>query len=106
MKKKTFVVQNRDNRGGGLHAVPSSITVSMAALFECDIILTSTDGRYANAKSIMGIMALALPRGNSVELSCNGIDEDEAFSAMCELLEATETDAMKAAVRKNWRIKE
>ena len=107
MMRKIFVVQNQDGRGGGLHAVPSAIVVSMASLFECKITLTR-DKRSVNAKSTMGVMEvmmLALSRGTSVELSCDGIDENEAFSAIGELLEAADPDEMSAAFRKHSREK-
>ena len=44
--------------------------------------------RRVNAKSIMGVMMLAAGIGTEVEIEAEGIDEQEAVSAMRSLIEA------------------
>ncbi len=42
----------------------------------------SRNGRRVNAKSIMGVMMLAAPKGSRVMIETSGPDEDEAMNGI------------------------
>ncbi|MFJ7935520.1 HPr family phosphocarrier protein [Sporosarcina sp. NPDC096371] len=70
----------------GLQARQAALFVQEANRFTADIFLKK-ENRQVNAKSIMGIMSLAIARGTSVTLVADGIDEDQALSTLSGLVE-------------------
>jgi catabolite repression HPr-like protein len=60
--------------------------VQKANRFSSDVFLEK-DGKKVNAKSIMGLMSLALGAGTVVTLSVDGNDEGEAIQALSEFVE-------------------
>jgi catabolite repression HPr-like protein len=70
----------------GLQARQAALFVQEANRFTADIFLKK-DNRQVNAKSIMGIMSLAIARGTSVTLVADGIDEEQALSTLSVLVE-------------------
>lgn len=70
----------------GLQARQAALFVQEANRFTADIFLKK-DNRQVNAKSIMGIMSLAIARGTSVTLVAEGIDEEQALSTLSLLVE-------------------
>lgn len=70
----------------GLQARQAALFVQEANRFTADIFLKK-DNRQVNAKSIMGIMSLAIARGTSVTLVAEGIDEEQALSTLSILVE-------------------
>lgn len=70
----------------GIHARPAAQIVKAASMFDSRIDLT-VDGVSVNAKSIMGVMTLAACRGSIIEVSADGDDEEEAVSAILEIIE-------------------
>lgn len=70
----------------GLQARQAALFVQEANRFTSDIFLKK-DNRQVNAKSIMGIMSLAIARGTSVTLVADGIDEEQALSTLSILVE-------------------
>ncbi len=69
----------------GLHARAAAKLVKLSARFESDIEIEKDDKRV-NCKSIMGVMMLAASRGSHVTLYVQGIDENAAMQAVCELI--------------------
>lgn len=69
----------------GLHARASAKLTQTAARFASDVWL-ARDGRRVNGKSIMGVMMLAAGKGATIELEVNGPDEEEAMTALVELI--------------------
>ena len=68
-----------------LDAMSLAYCVQTACRFTSRIHLT--DGtRRINAKSIMGMMALGLALGDSVTVSADGPDEEEAVNAMAAFI--------------------
>ncbi|AGK55604.1 HPr family phosphocarrier protein [Bacillus sp. 1NLA3E] len=65
----------------GLQARPAALFVQEANRFSADIFLEK-DGKKVNAKSIMGLMSLAISSGSEVALIANGSDETEAIEAL------------------------
>ncbi|OMP68253.1 HPr family phosphocarrier protein [Domibacillus epiphyticus] len=82
MVEKTVNVQLKS----GLQARPAALFVQEANRFNAEIFLEK-DGKKINAKSIMGIMSLALGRGTDVVISAEGREEQEAVNTLAELVE-------------------
>lgn len=75
----------------GLHARPSALLAKTAGLFRSSITLTSGK-RTVDAKSILGLMTMALPCGTELTLSVDGPDE--------KLLRKASSNSLKAALVK------
>ena len=71
----------------GLHARPSAPLAKTAGLFRSSITLTSGK-RTVDAKSILGLMTMALPCGTELTLSVDGPDEKAAAQSIIELFES------------------
>jgi len=69
----------------GLQARQAALFVQEANRFMSDIFLKK-DERQVNAKSIMGIMSLAIARGTSVTLIAEGNDEEQALESLVALV--------------------
>lgn len=69
----------------GLQARPAAQFVQEANKYQSEIFLTK-DGKKVNAKSIMGVMSLALASGTEVVLSADGKDEQEALDALVNFI--------------------
>ncbi|MEI4801262.1 HPr family phosphocarrier protein [Bacillus sp. NPDC077411] len=65
----------------GLQARPAALFVQEANRFQADIFMEK-DGKTVNAKSIMGIMSLAVGSGCEVTITTEGSDETEALEAL------------------------
>jgi catabolite repression HPr-like protein len=65
----------------GLQARPAALFVQEANRFSSEVFLEK-DGKKVNAKSIMGLMSLAVSSGSSVNLIVNGTDEEAALEAL------------------------
>ena len=81
MLEKDFTIVNKL----GLHARASALLVKNAARFRSEIRITR-EGVEVNGKSIMGIMMLAAAKGTTIHLNIEGEDEQEAMSALGELI--------------------
>lgn len=66
----------------GLHARPASIICQEANKYKSDINLVSPEGKSANLKSIMSVMALGIKNGETVKISAKGADEEEAINSI------------------------
>lgn len=75
MIKKPITIQISN----GLEARPIAMLVQVASQFESEIYVESGN-KKVNAKSIMGMMTLGLDTGDSVTISANGADENEAMN--------------------------
>ncbi|MFP7297301.1 HPr family phosphocarrier protein [Neobacillus niacini] len=70
----------------GLQARPAALFVQEANRFSADIFLEK-DGKKVNAKSIMGLMSLAVGSGVVVNIVADGDDEDRAVAALTEFVQ-------------------
>ncbi len=70
---------------GGLEARPVAMLVQVASQHESSVYIEA-EGRKVNAKSIMGMMSLALGSGESVTVIADGSDEQEAMTSIEEYL--------------------
>lgn len=71
----------------GLEARPVALFVQAASQFQSSIYVT-VKNKKVNAKSIMGMMSLGIPTGESIRVSAEGIDEQEAIQALERYLES------------------
>ena len=77
MIKKPITIQITN----GLEARPVAMLVQVASQYESRIQVESGDKRV-NAKSIMGMMTLGLNVGESVVISAEGSDEEDAIAGI------------------------
>ncbi|MCL6587566.1 MAG: HPr family phosphocarrier protein [Anoxybacillus sp.] len=70
----------------GLQARPAALFVQEANRFSSDIYLEK-DGKKVNAKSIMGLMSLAISSGSVITLIADGPDESEALDALTKYVQ-------------------
>lgn len=82
MVEKSVVVHLKS----GLQARPAALFVQEANKFSSDIFLES-NGKRVNAKSIMGLMSLAISSGTTVKMIADGNDENEAIEALTSFIQ-------------------
>jgi len=70
----------------GLQARQAALFVQEANRFSADIFLEKEE-KKVNAKSIMGVMSLAIAKGTEVVLSGDGNDAEQAVTALAALIE-------------------
>lgn len=70
----------------GLQARPAALFVQEANRYTSDIFLEK-DGKKVNAKSIMGLMSLAVSSGATITLITDGHDEQDALDALVKFVE-------------------
>ncbi|MDQ0157067.1 HPr family phosphocarrier protein [Robertmurraya andreesenii] len=70
----------------GLQARPAALFVQEATRFSSDVYIVK-DGKKVNAKSIMGLMSLAINSGAEIKLIAEGSDEQEALEALSAYVE-------------------
>ena len=75
--RKEMVVQI----AGGLEARPIAVLVQVASQYESSIYLEA-DGKRVNAKSIMGMMTMALKAGEKLTVEATGTDEAAAIEGI------------------------
>lgn len=65
----------------GLQARPAALFVQEANRFSADIFVEKED-KKVNAKSIMGIMSLAISSGKEIVIIADGNDAEQAVSSL------------------------
>lgn len=68
----------------GLHTRPATELVRCARKFRAEISLVHKKLKV-NAKSILGILLLAAPRGSRIKVEAEGDDAEEALTALLDL---------------------
>lgn len=81
MAEQTTVVRLRT----GLLARPAALFVQEANRFSSDVFVEK-DGKSVNAKSIMGIMSLAIGHGQEIVVRADGSDAELAVQKLVEML--------------------
>lgn len=81
MITKAFTIKNEI----GLHARPAALFVQTTNKFLSDIMIKKQD-KTINAKSIMGVMAMGISKGETIEIIIDGADEENAIQAIEELI--------------------
>ncbi|GEN46762.1 HPr family phosphocarrier protein [Alkalibacillus haloalkaliphilus] len=73
----------------GLQARPAAKFVQEANRFSSEVFLEKGSKRV-NAKSIMGVMSLAIGTNEEVTLQAEGADQDQAITTLASLMESEE----------------
>ena len=79
---KEVIVKNK----AGLHTRPAASVVKLASRFKSDFYI-EMQGVVIIAKSIIGVMSLAAPKGTRLTLKLEGEDADEAARQLVEFFE-------------------
>ncbi|WP_101843093.1 HPr family phosphocarrier protein [Halobacillus sp. Marseille-P3879] len=72
----------------GLQARPAAQFVQLANRYTSDVFIEK-DRKRINAKSIMGLMSLAVGQGEEVKLIAEGSDEEEVIKQLSEFVKQT-----------------
>lgn len=75
----------------GLHARPAALFVQEANKYSSEVFVEKDD-KKVNAKSIMGIMSLAISSGTEINISGEGTDEEQAVNALVNLVSKEELE--------------
>lgn len=75
----------------GLHARPAALFVQEANKFSSDVFVVKKE-KKVNAKSIMGIMSLAISSGTEIKIEANGSDAEQAVQSLVELVSQEELE--------------
>ena len=85
MTKKDVTIQNEK----GLHARPATLFIQKANYFRSSVWVENGD-RKANAKSLLGVLSLAVSKGDVITLIAEGSDEAEAVVGLAQLISELE----------------
>jgi phosphotransferase system HPr (HPr) family protein len=83
MLEKSIVVTNPS----GLHARPAALLVQEAGKHPCDVRIRKGD-LEVDGKSILGIMSLAVAKGDTITVKTDGPGEQEALDALVGLIQS------------------
>lgn len=75
------------NNDTGLHLRPAGLLCRTAMLYKSHIMLTCAQ-TSANAKSVLGVLGAGIKPGDEIEITCEGVDEQEAMDALLKLFES------------------
>lgn len=92
MPERTVVVRS----ASGLHARPAALFVKAAGQLGVPVRLRAEDGRTAEARSILAVLALRVHSGAQVTLLAEGEGAQAAVDTLADLLES-DLDASDAA---------
>lgn len=81
MVSKSVIVSNNT----GLHARPASDFVKLATSQACDVYIEK-DGKTVTAKSILGVLSLAVTQGSTIKIFTEGSNELEALDKLVEFV--------------------
>lgn len=81
MIEKTVKISNPT----GLHARPAALFVQTAGKFTSHVWISKED-KKVNAKSIMGLMSLAVAKGTFITIGAEGDDEQMAVKELIDLV--------------------
>ena len=85
MARQTVTVTNPT----GLHARPAAEFTKVAAKLDCDVFLEK-EGKKVNAKSILGLLTLAIGQGSVIDIICEGEGAEEGVAKLVDLVENLE----------------
>ena len=75
------------NSVSGLHLKPAAIFSKEASKYSSVITFTVRD-YTANAKSVLSVLAACVKQGETIEIVCDGDDEEEALNNLCKVTES------------------
>ena len=71
----------------GLHLRPAGILCNEAMKYQTQITFVY-DGGMANAKSVLSVLGACVKCGNELELTCEGVDEQEALDHLVTAIDS------------------
>ena len=80
-----FMKETTVNNQVGLHARPATFFIQKANEFKSSI-WVEREERRVNAKSLLGVLSLGIVKGTTISLMADGPDEEQAVSALVELI--------------------
>ena len=80
----------------GVHARPAAAIAACARRFAAEVVL-ETDGKRADARSVVALMTLGVRKGERVTLKARGVDAAQAAEAIAALLEGGFEEASEPA---------
>lgn len=83
MVEKEFTIQNEV----GLHARPAARLIKVAGEFESEISIIK-NGKTANAKSLLSVLAMGIFKGNKITIKIDGPDEISALYSITKLFDS------------------
>ncbi|MCL6516474.1 HPr family phosphocarrier protein [Alicyclobacillus sp.] len=83
MVEQTVTLKNRS----GLHARPAALLVQEAGKHPCNLWIRKGD-KEVDAKSILGVMSLAVGSGETITVRADGQGEEAALKAVVDLIES------------------
>jgi len=83
MVKQVVTVKNPT----GLHLRPAGVLCKEAIKFKSKVTF-QFENTTANAKSVLSVLGACVKSGDSIELICEGEDEDEALQTLVSIIES------------------
>lgn len=77
MKTFTYTITDRE----GIHARPAGLLVKEAGKYKSQIMIEKA-GKKVDLKRIFALMSLAAKKDDQVTVTCEGVDEEEAATAL------------------------
>ncbi|MFC0470955.1 HPr family phosphocarrier protein [Halalkalibacter kiskunsagensis] len=81
MVEKIYLITSES----GIHARPASLLVNKIKLFSSVVIL-EYKGIWVSLKSIEGVLALAIPYGETIKIIAQGDDEEHVLSTIEKMM--------------------
>ena len=75
------------NNPSGLHLRPAGILCNEAIKYSSAITFTFVGGT-ANAKSVLSVLGACVKCGDEIELTCEGVDEQEALDHLVTAIDS------------------
>lgn len=69
----------------GIHARPATLLVNKVTAFSSEVIL-EYKGKQVNLKSIMGVMSLGIPQGETIKIIAKGDDAEQVLANIDEMM--------------------
>ena len=70
----------------GLHARATATFVKLAETFQSEIMVSKAGGTPMSGKSVMGLLMLAAPLGDTLKITATGPDAQKAVDALADLV--------------------
>ncbi len=81
MEKSITVLDDK-----GLHARPATLFVKAAITFKSTVTVEA-NGKSANGKSLLNLLALGVKSGQEIKVITDGEDEEVALNQICDILQ-------------------
>lgn len=81
MKQLTFTVTDPQ----GIHARPAGVLIKKVKEFQCSVSIEK-DGKSADARKMFAVLGLGIKCGETITLTFDGTDEEQAAAAIAGLL--------------------